>query len=204
MSVLFATITHDFAVLCADKMCTNEKTGEINTVTKIEQWSPSIAVGGTGSAMLDELVISGVREHVKEKGLDSFTLEEIADLFGQCYYATREVYADMPEDTQANFVLVGRLSNGNSGAIQVSVGKDEADAEIIEAKNTPATLILAPSDVTDEECNHLFQKAALNSRKKNTYQRDLLEVAHRKAVRYVSERSKFVSPQSDYIFINLT
>jgi hypothetical protein len=204
MSVLFATITNDAIFLCADKMTTNPQTGEVvsDRATKIEKWSSTLAVGGVGDAMLDELVISGVHHQVKEKGLHNFTLEEVADLFGQCYYAVREVYANiMPKDASAQFIIAGKLSNGKLGAARVFCCDDTADMEITEAKNIPSTMVFGPGDITDGECNELFIKAALKTPNKKVHQRDQIEIAHRKAVRYVSERSKFVGPKSDYIVI---
>lgn len=203
MSVLFATITPDTVILCADKLATHSKTGEAQTepVNKIELWSPTIAIGGTGIKTLRDIIISGVRGFVEENGIDSFTLEEIADLFGQCYYSSRELYKDMPKEARAEFVVAGRLSDGRVGAVQIVVGNDEADLEVIVSNGMPTTLIFAPTDMTHAECNELFQKAIRNTRNKNTHQRDLIEAAHRKAVRYVSEHSIFVGPKSDYIVL---
>lgn len=169
---------------------------------KNELWSPTIAVGGTGSKTLSDIVISGVHNHVNEIGIDNLTLEEIADLFGQCYYAAREIYTEMSKEVHGKFVVAGKLSNGNIGDIQLIVGNDEAETEIIEASEMPVTLIFAPADMSDEECNKLFQKALRNTRNKNTHHRDMIEAAHRKAVRYVSEHSIFVGPKSDYIVLN--
>ena len=203
MSVLFATITPDTIMLCADKLATHSKTGEAQTelVNKIEQWSPTIAIGGTGIKTLRDIIISGVHGFVEENGIDNFALEEIADLFGQCYYSSRELYPDMPKEARAEFVIAGKLSDGHMGAIQVIVGNDEADIETIVSNGMPTTLIFAPADMSHAECNELFQKAIRNTLNKNTHQRDLLEAAHRKAVRYVSERSKFVGPKTDYIVL---
>ena len=203
MSVLFATITRNTIVLCADKLTANAVTGtfESDSVRKIEKWSPTIAVGGTGSKALYDIIISSVHDHVKGIGFDKFSLEEIADLFGQCYYAIREAYTDMPKDALGKFIVAGKLSNGNVGAIQVKVANDEAEADVIESTEMPITLIFAPADMTDDECNQLFQKALHNTKNKKTHNRDLIEAVHRKAVRYVSEHSKFVGPKSDYIVL---
>lgn len=201
MSVLFATITDRFVTLCADKWKTILETGVKEETTKIEQWAPTIAVGGTGNAVLDELVISTVRNYVNESGIENFTLEEIGDLFGQAYYAAKDEYTDMPERIFAQFIVAGVLSSGKIGAAQIVIDNGEADMEIIEASLAPKTIIFGPGDISDEECNVLFQKAIRNTKNKNTHQRDLLEVVHRKAVRYVSECSKFVGPKSDYIII---
>ena len=203
MSVLFATISPDSVILCADKLATHSETGEAQTelVNKIEQWSPSIAVGGTGIKTLRDIIISSVHGFVEENGINNFTLEEIADLFGQCYYSSRELYADMPKEARAEFVVAGKLSDGHIGALHIDVGNDEADIETIVSNGMPTTLILAPADMSHAECNELFQKAIRNTLNKKTHQRDLLEAAHRKAVRYVSEHSKFVGHKSDYIVI---
>ena len=203
MSVLFTTILHDSIILCADKLVTNAITAEVQheSANKIELWSPTVAVGGTGSKDLSDLIISNVHKYVHEIGLDNLTLEELADLFAQCYYATREVYTDMPRETLGKFMVAGKLSSGKIGAIQILVSNDVAETNVIEASEMPVTIIFAPTDVTDEVCNQLFQKAIRNTRNKNTHHRDLIEATHRKAVRYVSEHSKFVGPKSDYIVI---
>ena len=107
----------------------------------------------------------------------------------------------MPKEARAEFVVAGRLSDGRVGAVQIVVGNDEADLEVIVSNGMPTTLIFAPADMTHAECNKLFQKAIRNTRNKNTHQRDLIEAAHRKAVRYVSEHSIFVGPKSDYIVL---
>lgn len=201
MSVLFATVLPNAVILCADKLAMNLETGESFTTKKIEQWSPTIAVGGIGCFALDEMIISGVRQHVKESGLDNFTLEEIAEAFGQCYYAIVETYSDMPKDAHAQFVVAGKLSNGKVGAIQIMVRNDEADMEIIEARDMPATIIFAPEDLSNEDCNQLLTKAIRNTAGKKNNTRDIMEAVHRKAVRYVSEHSKYVGPKADYIVI---
>lgn len=135
--------------------------------------------------------------------MDNFSLEEIGDLFSQAYYAAKDENPNMPESIFAQFIVAGVLSSGKLGAAQIVIENGEADMEIIEASAKPATIIFGPGDISDEECNQLLQKAIMNSKNKRTHQKDLLEVVHRKAVRYVSERSKFVGPKSDYIFIAL-
>ena len=74
MSVLFATITPDTIILCADKLATHSKTGEAQTelVNKIEQWSPTIAIGGTGIKTLRDIIISGVHGFIEENGIYYF------------------------------------------------------------------------------------------------------------------------------------
>ena len=94
MSVLFATITPDSVILCADKLATHSKTGEkqVAPVNKIEQWSPTVAIGGTGIKTLCEIITSGVRGFIEENGLDQFTLEEIAD---QCNTINYEILCNI-------------------------------------------------------------------------------------------------------------
>lgn len=204
MSVLYATITQDTISLCADKLAVNMITGEANPmpIRKIHSWSPKVAVGGTGNATLDELIISTVHQHIKGNGgIATFALEEIADLFCQCYYAAVETQANMPKDVYAQFVVAGKLSNGNLGIFDILVKDNIADMELYEAKAMPATLILPPVDMTQDECNRLFQKAINNTKNKKKNKHGIMEDIHRKAVRYVSESSKYVGPKSDFIVI---
>ncbi len=97
--------------------------------------------------------------------------------------------------------LQSRLSNGNPGIIVAYVGNGTADLETYEAKTTPFTLILEPSDVSAEECNRLFSKAIFEVKNARYLSGDLLELAHRRAVALVSEQSKYVGPASDYIIM---
>jgi len=203
MSVEFTTITDRFIALCADKQETNMRTGEknISAATKVEKWSPEIAVGWCGNSDLANIILTAVKGYVGENGLDNFTLEELADWFAQTYYAARDEYQDMPANIVAKFVVAGRMPNGNFAAIQIIDGNDVADVEIFEARPTPITLIFEPEDLSSEVCNNLFSKAITNSKNKNTHGQSMLEAVHRKAVRYVSEYSKYVGHKSDYIII---
>jgi len=206
MSVVFTTVTEEYIVLCADKQVTNMGTGEaqVNVATKIEKWTPSIGVGWAGNAALADIIISAVKGVVGKTKINSFTLEDLADLFAQAYYAARDEYPDMPADAIAKFAVTGRLSTGKLGIIQIIDGNDIADTEVFEAQPHPITLIFDPEDLSSEECNQLLTKALVNTRNKKTYGQDLLETAYRKAVRYVSEHSKYVGPKSDYLIIELT
>lgn len=203
MSVLFATILPDAVILCADKLATNSKTGEQQKklVSKINQWSSSIAIGGTGTMELCEIIKSTVYGYIGKDNISDFTLEEIADCFCQCYYAVGELYSDMPKEAFAEFVVAGKMSNGRVGVIHICVGNNEAETDVVVSNNTPTTLILAPADMTDFECNLLFQKAIRSASNENLIQDVGLEIAHRRAVQYVSEKSRFVGSKSDYIII---
>lgn len=203
MSVLFTSFYDEAIFLCADKFAATSITEEAHTalVSKIEKWTPTIAVGGTGNLTLCDLIKSAVRAYIKENGLDTFTLEEIADLFAQCYYAVVDTRDDMPQGVHGEFVVAGTLSNGKLGVIQVLVADNTADVETFEATETLQTLIFAPADMTNDECNQLLKRAIRNANKKKPGHQDFFESAHRKAVRYVSECSKWVGPKSDYIVI---
>ena len=83
----------------------------------------------------------------------------------------------------------------------IFVKDDTADVELYESKAMPVTLIQPPADMTCEECNQLFQKATFNVKNKKMSKLGIMEEIHRKAVRYVSEHSKYVGPKSDYIVI---
>lgn len=206
MSVLYATLTQNAIYLCADKLSVNMQTGESDPVPfrKIHSWSPTVAVGGTGNAVLTELIISGVHQYVKANGgINEFSLEEIANCFCQCYYAAVETQTNMPKDTHAQFVVAGKLPNGNLGMFDIFVKDDSADMELYEAKAIPSTLIQVPTDMTRDMCNQLFQKAISNVKNKKMSMQGMMEEAHRKAVRYVSECSKYVGPKSDFIVISL-
>ena len=128
-------------------------------------------------------------------------LKEIADLFCQCYYAAVETQTNMPHDIHAQFVVAGKLPDGNLGVYDILVRDDTADIELYESKVMPATLIQSPADMACDECNQLFQKATFNVKNKKMSKLGIMEEVHRKAVRYVSERSKYVGPKSDFIVI---
>ncbi len=204
MSVLYATITQDAIYLCADKLQVNMQTGEAAPipVRKVYSWSPSVAVGGTGNGTLTELIISGVRQYIQTNGgINAYTLKEIADLFCQCYYAAVETQTSMPKDIYAQFVVAGKLPDGSLGLFDIFVKDNTADVELYESKAMPSTLIQPPADMTCDECNRLFQKATFNVKNKNMSKLGIMEEIHRKAVRYVSENSKYVGPKSDFIII---
>lgn len=204
MSVLYATITQDAIYLCADKLMVNMQTGEASPmpVRKVYSWSPSVAVGGTGNGTLTELIISGVHQYIQANGgVKVYTLKDIADLFCQCYYATVETQTNMPQDAYAQFVVAGKLPAGNLGLFDIFVKDDTADVELYESKAIPSTLIQAPADMTCVECNQLFQKATFNVKNKKMSKLGIMEEIHRKAIRYVSENSKYVGPKSDFIVI---
>ena len=66
MSVIITTYSDKFIMMCADRQETNMVTGEIDkdAVTKIEKWTPTIAVGASGN--------KGVNRVIKESVLYRF------------------------------------------------------------------------------------------------------------------------------------
>ncbi len=201
MSVVFTTISDKFIALCADRQRVNPSTGKVVAdMTKIEKWSPHIAVGMCGNLALGELVRTTVHQFVSESGIANFGVEEIADLFISSYTNT---LADCTtaEDTTSKFIIAGRLANKKPGAVVIRVGADTADKETYQATEVPATLILEPADLSPEQCNMLLAKALKNVEGK--YLKNPLESIHRRAVRNVSEHSQFVSKDSDYLLITL-
>lgn len=203
MSVVIATLTDRFIALCADKQTTNMKTGEINSnaTTKIELWAPCIAIGWAGNFPLARLMLQAVKNVVLDAGCNTYSLEEIADLFAQAYYAAQDEYSDMPATVTAKFMVAGKLINGKLGVIQVTAGNGVSDVETIEAGSTPASLIFDPEDLSQEKCNQLLTKAILNTNHSKCANQHPIERAHRLAVQYISSRSKYVGHHSDYIFI---
>ncbi len=188
MSVVFTTISDKFIAMCADK--------SEDTMPKIEKWAPHIAVGMSGNLALGELVRTTVHQFVSESGIANFAVEDIANLFSQRYNTI--------EDTAARptkFIVAGKLANKKLGAVVVRFGENGVDTETFTASQVPATLILEPADLSAEECNMLFAKALKNVEGK--YLKNPLESIHRRAVRNVSEHSRLVSKESDYLLIAL-
>lgn len=107
----------------------------------------------------------------------------------------------MPSYISSKFVVAGRLSSDKNGLIEILVKEGAADVEIIEDTGHPRTLFHEPDDLSGEECNMLFHKACTYINKNNKYHQDPIEAIHRKTVRYISERSKFVGHKSDYLVI---
>lgn len=201
MSVIFTTISNKFIAMSADKQATNMVTGEIKEpVTKIEKWSPSIVVGMTGNFTLGEIIMTTVKNVCSEQGLNNYSLEELADLFAQCYYVATDEYKDMPSSTSVRIVVAGVLSSGKLCAFDILCKDKIADTEIHEGKDMPITIIFDPEDLSADECNKLLRKA-MNELKNTNKFSDYLESSHRRAVRYVSKCSKFVGAKSDYIYI---
>lgn len=73
------------------------------------------------------------------------------------------------------------------------------DTETFEAGKVPATLILEPADLSVDQCNMQFGKALKNVEGK--FLKNPLESIHRRDVSNVSEHSKFVNKESEYILI---
>ena len=185
MPVVFTTISDKFIAMCADK--------SENEAPKIEKWSADIAVGMSGDMAFGEYVRSTVHQFATESGIANFNVEDIANLFAQKCAKTEE----FSETTK--FIIAGKLSNKKLGAVVIRVGENKVDSENFEAGKVPATLILEPADLSVDQCNMLFGKALKNVEGK--FLKNPLESIHRRAVKNVSEHSRYVSKDSDYILI---
>lgn len=203
MSVIFTTYCDKFIAMCADRQRTSSITGEvqIDAVTKIEMLSPSIAIGRCGNLWLCDLVREMVMSAIEDEGIQNITMEDVANLVCQAYQFARESdEADIPDELAIRYVVAGKLANGRLGVILVTLGNGGKGQELLEMREVPGSTVCAPPDMTDEECNELLSKAIANTKSKKKLYHDAIETAHRKAVRYVSERSKYVGYKSDYIF----
>jgi len=201
MSVLFTTYCNQFIVLCADKQITNMNTGkkEKSKTKKIEQWAPFMAVGYTGNAVLGQIILDTVHRFTEQNGICNYSVEDMSDMFCQCFYAVKDEYTALPSGLCVQFMIAGKLANGTLGIGSIYANDDDPDLEIYEGKQYPSTVIFAPEDMTDDECNQLLQKAINNS--KHTQHKSPIEILHRQAVQYVSDHSKFVGAESDFIMI---
>ncbi len=201
MSVVFTTISNKFIAMCADKQRINSTTGAMaEDMTKIEKWSPAVAVGISGDLTVGEYIRSAIHRYITEMGIHNFGIGEIGDLFIQSYHtAVKNEKVSLASTTK--FIIAGRFSDNKAGAVVIRVSEDKADKEIYETASVPATLILEPEDLSANECNMLLGKALKNVEGK--YLKNPLESIHRKAVRNVSEHSRFTGKESDYILITL-
>ena len=204
MSVIFTTIANEFIILCADRQRTSSVTGEVqvDAVTKVQKLSPEIAIGRCGNLGLCEIIFSAVQDFLKNNENENLSIEDLADLFCQYYHIVRDENNDILDNIVSIFILAGKLSSNKLGAIIVTLGNNTTDTKIVESSEIPVTIILEPPDVSSEECNQLFNKATTYIKKNNKYHQDLLEATHQKAVRYVSEQSKYVGYKSDYVCIS--
>ena len=185
MSVVFTTISDKFIAMCADKA--------ENEMPKIEKWAAHIAVGVSGNLTQGEFVRSTVHQFVAESGVANFNVEDIANLFAKrC-----ENLEETNETTK--FIIAGKLVNKKQGAVVVRVRDGKVDTETFESGKVPATLILEPADLSVDQCNMQFGKALKNVEGK--FLKNPLESIHRRAVRNVSEHSKFANKESEYILI---
>lgn len=201
MSVVFTTVTVDSIAMCADKQYTNMLTKEKNDeATKIEKWSHSLAVGYAGNFALVDEIKRCVKSIVFEKGIDRYTLEEIADLFAQGYYAFQDEY-DVPSGIVGKVIVAGVLENGSMGAATIFMMDGVPDTEFYSATESPMTFIFAPEDMDEEGCNQLFGKAIKDTLRQKKLFYDIIESSHRKAVRYVAEKSEFVGYKTDFLMI---
>ena len=185
MSVIFTTISDKFIAMCADK--------EENSVPKIEKWGVHIAVGMSGDVAAGEYVRSTIHQFVADSGISNFSAEDIANLFAQRCKSVEELSGT------TKFIVAGQLTNKKLGAVVVRANETKVDTEIFESGKVPATLILEPDDLTVDQCNLLFGKALKNVEGK--FLKNPLESIHRRAVRNISEHSKYVNKESDYILI---
>lgn len=187
MSVVFTTISDKFIAMCADKS---------RPMPIIEKWAPHIAVGMSGNFTFGEYVRSAVHQFVTESGISNFGAEEIANLFAQqCSSFAEE------NETETKFIITGKLSDKKPGAVVIRAGGGAVDTETFHSANVPATLILEPADLSVDWCNTLFGKALKNVEGK--FLKNPLESIHRRAVKNVSEHSRCVSKESDYIILTL-
>ena len=185
MSVVFTTISDKFIAMCGDKA--------EHEAPKIEKWAVHIAVGMSGNLTQGEFVRSTVHQFVTESGIENFNVEDVANLFAQkC--GTLE---DTAETTK--FIIAGKLASKKLGAVVVRAADNKVDTETFESGKVPATLILEPADLSVDQCNMQFGKALKNVEGK--FLKNPLESIHRRAVRNVSEHSKFVNKESEYILI---
>lgn len=187
MSIIFTTISDKFIAMCADR--------EEKSPPKIEKWAIHLAVGVDGDMTTGEYVRSTVHQFVSQSGISNFSAEDIANLFAQKCEAAGEF------SKVTKFIVAGRLANKKLGAVVIRAGESKVDSETFQSGKVPATLIFEPDDLSVEECNILFAKALKNVEGK--FLKNPLESIHRRAVRNISEHSKFVNNESDYILITL-
>ena len=199
MSVVFTTISDKFIAMCADKQRIIPATGETKEdMTKIEKWTASVSVGMSGNLSLGEYIRSTVHRYITENGIDNFGVEGIADLFCQ-HYNNLVKDGGVAPSTASKFIIAGKFSSSKFGAVVINAGGESAESEVFEASKVPATLILEPEDLSAAECNMLLGKALKSVEGK--YLRNPLESIHRRAVRNVSEHSKFTGKDSDFLII---
>lgn len=198
MSVVFTTISKDFIALCADKQRITATGQKKDDMTKIEKWSEAIAVGMGGDLSLGEYIRSTIHRYVADTGISNFGVQEIADLFVHSYHSAVNSQA-VDASAVTKFIVAGKFMDKKLGAVVIRVAQGKADTELYMASKVPATLILEPRDVSAEQCNMHLAKALKSVEGK--YLKNPLESIHRRAVRNVSEHSRFVSKDSDYLLI---
>ena len=198
MATIFQSLSNNFIALCADKRRTDSTGAVKDDMTKIEKWSPSVAVGISGNLTMGEYIRSSVHRYMAETGIENFGAEETAELIIQSYTSKIGAESEL-SSLVTRFVIAGKLSDKKLGAIIVKVSSGTFEKEVYEADKVPATLILEPDDLSANECNELLAKALKNVEGK--YLKNPLESIHRRAVRNVSEQSNFVSKDSDFLLI---
>ena len=204
MSVLIISYRRDFAVLCADKRQIKNDTGEIvsDDATKIEEWSPVIAVGYAGIAGLAKRIMIAAHAMINETGIDRCSVEDIGNLMCQGYYALMDMDKDVPRDALAIIVVAGKMANGKMGISIATLTKEIADLEIYEGDGSVKTIILEPNDIPEGKCYQLFNEAVMDIQIARFLPGDPVEMLHRRAVVKISEYSKQVGPKADFIYIH--
>ena len=201
MSVIFATIHDGFIAMCADKQATNLTSLEPlpKQVTKIHLWSPSIGVGAAGNYFVGKQILEAIHDALPD-GVENYSLEELSDYVFDTYQILRETYDFVQDEDYAECIFAGTLSTGNLGIIYTKVGGGNFIKETYDITAQP--IVLAnPIDISFEETQSLYRSAVQNTVGKKTRNMDVFEASLRKAVRYVSERSKYVGHKSDYFIV---
>lgn len=203
MSVLFATYSEHFVIMCADRQATNIKTGKAakQLETKVEKWLPQLGVGFCGNMAFGKIIRDAVHHLIDAGQVEDYTIEAVAKLFEEGYGAAREVYPEAPENIVVKFAIAGESREGLFGVAEVYMDAEGPQTAIHVSKHAPKTMIFEPDDVSAEVCNEMMEKALATSRNTNMDFMDLMCLAHQKAVRFVSLRSKLVSAKSDVIVV---
>ncbi len=203
MSVLFATYSEHYIILCADKQATNTKNAKAGKAqeTKVEKWLSELAVGYSGNMKLANIIRSAVHSLIDEKVVEDYSVEAVAQLFEDAYPAAKEVYPDMRADVVVKFAVAGKTKDGKNGVAEVYISDAETLTTVHVCKNAPMTMVFEPDDVAPEVCSELFERATVTSKNTNMNFMDLMVLIHQKAVRFVSLRSKYVSAKADVVIL---
>lgn len=205
MSVLFALIQEDFIALAADTQATNITTlkPEPGEIHKIYQWSPYVAASGGGNYFLYKTIINSMYEAIHLAGTE-YILEDLGELAVEAYKLVRENYDFVTDEDYAKIAFAGTLSNNQLGIITVEIDGPNTSVNTFDISEQPV-VIVRPEDLSKEETFELFKKATHDTVNDDYYKNlahiDMVTKSLRKAVRYVSEHSKYVGRKSDYLVI---